>query len=142
MILSMPFQRNIKVKFEPQSGSHMQISTVENASGNLHQVDGHSVALYALDGQLYLQIDTKIWPFSAQQLKLSYHHKVPQQQTHFALSSPTGDFAIDYPAWWANIPDFELVEPEMDKDEDYLAYIYEVWQTPSIQQTLLKRWTA
>ncbi len=30
----------------------------------------------------------------------------------------------------------------MNKDEDYLAYIYYVWQTPSIQQALLKRWTA
>ncbi|MEH8019568.1 hypothetical protein MN202_20220 [Rheinheimera muenzenbergensis] len=43
---------------------------------------------------------------------------------------------------WAEIPDFVPVEPEMDKDEDYLAYIYYVWQTPSIQQARLKRWTA
>lgn len=89
-----------------------------------------------------LQIDSQIWLLSATQLKLHFHHDMRKRQTHFAITSPAGDFSIDYPAWWAEIPDFEPVEPEMDKDEDYLAYIYEVWQTPSLQQALLKRWMA
>ena len=89
-----------------------------------------------------LQIDSQLWPLSAPHLKLHFYHDVRKRQTHFAITSPAGDFAIDYPAWWAEIPDFVPVEPEMDKDEDYLAYIYEVWQTPSLQQALLKSWTA
>lgn len=137
----MPFKRNIKVNFEPKSGSHSQVSTVKNVSGNMHQVKGHTFALYAQDGKLYLQVDSKVWPFSTDGISLHYHHMLHQQQTHFAITSPAGDFSIDYPAWWAEIPDFEPVEPETDKDEDYLAYIYEVWQIPPLQQVLIKSWT-
>ncbi|WP_134052121.1 hypothetical protein [Rheinheimera aquimaris] len=142
MILSMPFQRNEKVNFDPVSGYKSAAAADEVSSGNFHNIEGHSVALYAQDGQLKLQIDKKVWLFSSSTLNIDYHHKFQQRLTHFSITSPDDNFAIDYRAWWADIPDFEPLEPEMDQDEDYLAYIYEVWKTPSIQQALLERWTA
>lgn len=141
MILSMPFQRNSKVNFDPVSGNKTDSPADEISSGNLHHVADHTIALYAQDGQLKLQIDKKVWPFSNTTVHINYHHKLQQRLTHFAITSPNDNFSMDYRAWWADIPDFQPTEPEMDQDEDYLAYIYEVWKTPSIQQALLKKWT-
>ena len=118
------------------------MSSIKVARGNSDCIAGHSISIYARDGQLHLQIDGQSWLLSDTQLRLKFYHNVAKRTSHFALTSPSTDFAINYPAWWADIPDFEPIEPEMDKDEDYLAYIYEVWKTPSIQQTLLERWTA
>ena len=118
------------------------MSNIKVARGNSDCIAGHNIALYARDGQLHLQIDEQSWLLSDAQLWLKFYHDVAKRTSHFALTSPSADFAIDYLAWWADIPDFEPIEPEMDKDEDYLAYVYEVWKTPSIQQALLKRWTA
>lgn len=118
------------------------MTDINVVKGNSDCIAGHNMALYARDGQLHLQIDGQNWLLADAQLRLNFYHNVTKRTSHFTLTSPAANFAIDYPAWWAEISDFVPVEPEMDKDEDYLAYIYHVWQTPSIQQALLKRWTA
>ena len=140
--LSMPFRLNTKVLLCTETGAITSTFKPDPIRGNFQNVGRHSVALYAQDNQLKLQIDKKVWLFSSSTLNIDYHHKFQQRLTHFSITSPDDNFAIDYRAWWADIPDFEPLEPEMDQDEDYLAYIYEVWKTPSIQQALLERWTA
>ena len=138
----MPYKRNIKVEFNCLSGEATnEVSPDKKPTGNMHHINGYNIALYLQDGQLKLQINSQIWIFASKELKISFYHDVLQRTSHFSITSPQGDFTLEYPAWWSEMPDFEPFEPEMDKDEDYLAYIYEVWQQPTIQNALQKRWS-
>jgi len=51
------------------------------------------------------------------------------------------NFSIEYDAWWADIPSFEPVEPEMDEDEDFMGYIYAVWMNKTLQNNLISSWS-
>lgn len=143
MILTMPFNRSIKVEFDCVTGGKKTITgDVAISKGILHSVNSHNIALYSHYGKLKLQVDTKVWDFTDEDLKITYHHNIANRTSVFRVLSPDLNFVLEYPAWWSFIPNFLPIEPEMDQDEDFLAYIQTVWQSLSIQKSLLKKWNS
>lgn len=140
MILCKPFDKGRFVDFDYSNGSVIPCESANSQKGNLHIVDGNAVAIYSLDNKLMLQIGLKIWDLSSDVLKLNYFHNIANRTSCFQVLFNGELTSIEYEAWWANIPDFEPVEPEMDEDEDFMAYVFSVWKNTQVQKALLSRW--
>ncbi|MAD76600.1 MAG: hypothetical protein CML20_17735 [Rheinheimera sp.] len=141
MILTMPFNNNTQVNFEPLTGNITAEIDDALTTGILHHVAGHNIALYAEDNKLKLQIDSKIWHFAADKLNICYQHNPETRTTQFDVTSAEGKFSVEYPAWWAAIPNYQTIEPEQDPDEDFLAYLCQILTSATIQQSLLHKWS-
>jgi hypothetical protein len=141
MILTMPFAKNRKMEFFPDQGVAQELhgDSSVSASGNMHVVENHCVAVYAEGGILYLQIDKVRWPLD-EKLQLKYGHDVLTQTTRFLVSDGIKSTDIIYPSWWRGLGHNMLAVPEMDEDQDYLAYVFSVWRNESLRQQLLTAW--
>lgn len=139
MILNMPFDQCKLVDFDTRRATISPVSS-GTPKGNLAIQDSHIAALYSEDNNLVLQIDSSKWILT-EGLNIQYHHSPTKKTTAFVVADNTDSFSLEYKAWWANIPDFSLIEPEMDEDEDFFAYIFAVSKNKSIQQALLKQWS-
>jgi hypothetical protein len=126
MILSKPFDNDKLVNFDPVTGQVTANIDDGLDSGIFDTVAGHNIALYAEDNQLTLQIDNTIWPFTAAALNICQQHSLQQGRTRFDIATANANFTIEY--------------PEVATDRDYLAYIYSIWQSATMQQALLEKW--
>ncbi|WP_277252494.1 hypothetical protein, partial [Neptunomonas phycophila] len=99
------------------------------------------VAIFRDGNQLILQIGEKKWNLSSQDVVLRYSHNFSKKVTVFEVELDGENLSIEYDAWWADIPSFEPVEPEMDEDEDFMGYIYAVWMNKTLQNNLISSWS-
>lgn len=143
MYLLKPFQGGIAIEMDPELVQPVRQvqSPKEKVVGNAHETHGHTVAIYAERGSLYLQIDMDRFDFRCRDLVIEYYHNITTRDTTFCVRHPGFEFLLSYPAWWADIPAFEPVEPEMDQDNDYYAYLHSIWRNPSLQSKLIKSWS-
>lgn len=127
--------------FETQSGRLERDETQDGAvhlQGNCFVRMGHTFALYANNDSLYFQIDEKYWNLTSPDVHVVYGHDFSKAVTVFSID----DFRLEYHAWWKDDPHFQKNLPERDADEDYLGYIYSVWQDRPLQASLIKAWNA
>lgn len=136
----MPYDNNRAVGFDPASESFTEVVPSGSVSGNLGIVEGHKVALYKENGQITLQVDSFLTPLSAASTTVAYQHDFKNKLTRFAVDGLGQDDHVELvvPAWWADIPGFVPLEPEMD--EDYLGYVYSIWRSREAQKSLLANW--
>lgn len=125
MILTMPFNNDKQVNFDPVTGQITANIDDGLDSGIFDTVAGHNIALYAEDHQLILQIDKQIWPFPAG-VQLNLQDNKASNTRRFTIAPAEESFSIEYPA--------------MAQDQDYLAYIVAIWQSATLQQALLEKW--
>lgn len=141
MILSRPFDKGDLVDFDTITGAvGFNVRVSEKPKGNFHALDQTCLAIYSDDNSLILQIDSDKWDLSSEDIELRYFHNLAKRTTCFEVRFRDKAFSIEYKAWWAEIPGFEPVEPEMDEDEDFLAYVFEVWKNKKLQRSLINRW--
>ena len=140
MKLSMPYFQNKVMELEKKTGSLIEYLDQGSSmlNGNCHIVEGNNVSLYKEDDELFLQINEQRWCISSPDLVIKYHHVLSTEKTIFEVKDNKSVVLLEYAAWWSGIPNFKLVEPEMDEDEDYLAYIFYLWKSPYLQDTLFK----
>jgi hypothetical protein len=143
MILKMPFSKNKLVEFSPDKGVIQSLPDgfVGSINGSLQLVGDHCVSMYVENGVLYLQVDDARWVLD-KNIRLTYRHDVPAQVTHFSISDDACRADISYPAWWKGLGQNVLAVPELDEDNDYLAYVCSVWRNESLRTSLLKIWRA
>jgi hypothetical protein len=110
----------------------------ETPNGNMRVVLGNTVALYAEGEHLFLQIGGRRWDLADPATVISYGHDLNRKTTTLQV----GDLRLEYPAWWRDDPAYDPFIPELDEDEDYLAYVYSVAQQPALQENLIKVWSA
>lgn len=141
MILCKPFDMGKFVDFDCSTGSSMPSDSVDNQKGNFHIVEGNAVAIYNRDNRLMLQIGLKIWDISSDKIELNYFHNIAKRTSCFQVLFNEELISVEYEAWWAKIPGFEPIEPEMDEDEDFMAYVFSVWKNTQLQKNLLSQWS-
>ncbi|MDX1537751.1 hypothetical protein [Arsukibacterium sp.] len=125
MILTMPFNNDKQVNFDPVTGQITANIDDGLDSGIFDRVAGHNIALYAEDHRLILQIDKQIWPFPAG-VQLNLQDNKASNARRFTIAPAKQNFSIEYPA--------------MAQDQDYLAYIVAIWQSATLRQALLEKW--
>lgn len=143
MILSKPFDKGDLIDFDTLTGvanSNVNVNLSIKPKGNFHLLDQRCVAIYCEDNILILQIDSNKWELSSEDVELRYFHNLANKTTCFEVKSPKKSASIEYKAWWAEIPEFEPVEPEMDEDEDFLGYAFAVWKSKQLQWNLISSW--
>lgn len=141
MILSKPFHKGELVDFDETEGAvNHNVDAPGKPKGNFHFLDQKCIAIYSKGDSLILQIDSDKWELSSGAVELRYFHDVTKRTTCFEVNSPEGSVSIEYNAWWAGIPGFVPVEPEMDEDEDFLGYVFAVWKNKHLQANLIGRW--
>lgn len=141
MILSKPYEKNALVKFESKTATINPFAgQTEKVTGNCHIVEGTLVALFCEKGVLTLQVGLEKWDLSSKSIQIKYLHDVPTRSTYFEVNHSGIITSIRYKAWWADIPGFLPVEPEMDEDEDFMGYIYAVWKNEGLQNALIAKW--
>ncbi|PXF30703.1 hypothetical protein WH50_14000 [Pokkaliibacter plantistimulans] len=141
MILSKPFDKGDLVDFDASIGvvnSNVDVSV--KPKGNFHLLDQRCLAIYCEDNVLILQMDRDKWELSSADVELRYFHNLANRTTCFEVKSPKKSVSIEYKTWWAEIPGFEPVEPEMDEDEDFLGYVFSVWKNKQLQGSLISNW--
>jgi len=116
------------------------VSASIKPKGSFHLLGQRPLAIYCENNTLILQIDSDKWDLSSVDLQLRYFHNLANKTTRFEVKSPEKSVSIEYKAWWADIPGFEPVEPEMDEDEDFLGYVFAVWKNKQLQQSLISTW--
>ena len=143
MYLVMPFCGGKVVKFNCESGEIASCSgNIHNTliSGNVDVVEGIAVALFSKKGRLFVQIGSQSWDLASENIEMFYAHDIDKKTTEFKIYSNDNEVVFTRKAWWSEIPGFEPFEPEMDEDEDYLAYLHTIFSNPSAQAHLLKSW--
>ena len=142
LILAMPYNKNKKMEFDLDSGT--TAACLENCedkiNGNMHIAGPHNISMYADEGVLYLQIDKTRWPMNEKAISLSYSHDFALQITQFVVDDYVEKVVISYPAWWKGLGSKVQCLPEMDEDQDYLAYVCAVWRNPELRTHLLGAW--
>jgi len=106
--------------------------------GSVTEVGGHVFALYADGGTLVFQWDDQRWLFASDSVRVRYGHDAARRTTAFSVN----ERAIEYPAWWADDPQHDLLVPELDPDHDDLAWFATLKRDPARLATLLQRWRA
>ncbi|CAA0101666.1 Uncharacterised protein [BD1-7 clade bacterium] len=138
MILSRPFESGGLVDFEIETGRVINDASVSGKPiGSFHQVGDFCITLYCESGSIFLQIGRERWDLSDNGIELRYFHIIARRRTFFSIDPANLPISIEYDAWWADIPGFEPVEPEMDQDEDFLGYVYYVWQEKTYKNNCL-----
>ena len=142
MILSKPFDKGEFIDFDSSTCNFKSVVNIdEKPKGNFHLLGQNKVAIFSDNNQLILQIGDKTWNLSSQDIVLRYSHSLSKKMTSFEVKSNGQNISIEYEAWWAGIPSFEPIEPEMDEDEDFMGYIYAVWVNKALQQSLISSWS-
>lgn len=138
IILSKPYSGSELVEFNSFTG---MIDTVVGFKGKPACVKGKWVVLFCTGGSLFLQIGLDKWSLACNDVEVKYFHRLESKKTYFEVGNKQNSFSIEYKSWWADIPSFEPVEPEMDADEYYLAYIFSIWRDTQLIQSLISEWT-
>jgi hypothetical protein len=140
MYLRLPFSGARIVDFDVATGTFSEVRNAEGerSFGTAGIVDEQVIALYAKEGVLFIQVGLRRWRLD--EVSVSYAHIKHDKKTIFNLTCGDASLELIYPAWWSVIPNFEPVEPEMDADEDYLGYLYEVFSNKRLQQNLINSW--
>jgi hypothetical protein len=102
------------------------------------EVEGQTFALYADGGLLVLQWNDRRWPFAADAVHVRYGHDLSRKTTSFSVD----ERRVEYRAWWADDPRYDPLVPELDAEQDDLAWIAALKRDPGRMATLLKRWSA
>lgn len=140
MILSKPFDNKL-VDFQPLTGEISIPNLVsEKICGNYQKVDDFDVAIYCRDGALTLQIGEDCWSLLSS-VRFNYFHNLATKKTIFEVIDGENSVIFEYKSWWADIPGFEPVEPEMDADEDFLGYVFYIWSNREVQKSLIAKWS-
>jgi len=143
MILSKPFDNGELIDFDSLTCTFKAVKNAgEKPKGNFHLVGRNNVAIFSNNNLLILQIGEKTWNLSSRDVALRYFHNLPKKLTVFEVELDGQNTTIEYEAWWAGIPGFELNEPEMDEDEDFMGYVYAVWMNKALQQNLIASWSS
>lgn len=142
IILSKPYSGSELVEFNSFTGKiDTAVGFIGKPAGNCCCVKGKWVVLFCTGGSLILQIGLDKWSLACNEVGVKYFHRLESKKTYFEVSNKQNSFSIEYKSWWADIPSFEPVEPEMDADEDYLAYIFSIWRDKQLIQSLISEWT-
>ncbi|NRD72174.1 hypothetical protein HQQ94_02755 [Shewanella sp. VB17] len=143
MILSKPFDKGELVDFDSSTCTFNKPVTDidEKSKGNFHLLEQNIVAIFSLNSLLILQIGDKKWDLSSEDTLLRYSHDFIKKTTIFEVELNELNVSIEYEAWWAGIPNFEPIKPEIDEDEDFMGYIYAVWMNKGLQQHLISIWS-
>ena len=107
------------------------------SQGNFHTIGDSIFALYVENGSLFFQWDKRRWELSGLSIQMSYGHNIQNKSSVFIIEEQS----IEYPAWWASDPTFDPNIPERDEEEDYLAYVFAVWNQPELQHALTVAWS-
>lgn len=141
MILIKPFDNGDRVEFDISDGTAALTPDVtEKPQGNYALINSNNVAIYREKDKLVLQVNRQRWELSSRDVTLKYFHNLANKTTRFEIYSADKSAVIEYKSWWSDIPDFELVEPEMDENEDFLGYVYAVWKNRKLQDSLIRQW--
>lgn len=142
MKLSMPFNCNSIVDFDLQNENFTEDQNATGKiQGNCDFNECYKAALFLKDKELLFFLDGKIFQFESNNVLIKYHHVINEGSTVFSIKCDGEEYRIIYHSWWSDIPDFIPVEPEQDADEDYLAYIYQIWLDKEISTSLKQQWS-
>ncbi|WP_027328394.1 hypothetical protein [Marinimicrobium agarilyticum] len=142
MILTMPERRGARVEFDEKSLSVQKATRLcDRKKGVLSFIQTHTVALYEKSGGLILQIDHQVWDLLSERVYCRFSHDFRSKTTLFKVSGGQSEFSVEYPAWWSSIPNFEPLEPEMDAEEDFMAYLCEVSKNRGLCESLISSWS-
>lgn len=142
MKLTMPDHGGVHVEFDEESLSVQKLTkSASPKKGVLSFVKDNTVALYEKSGGLILQINHQVWDLFSERVGCSYHHDFRLRTTFFKVSGDFSEFSVEYPAWWSSIPNFQPAEPEMDAEEDFMAYVCEVSRNRDLCRSLISAWS-
>lgn len=142
MKLSMPFNCNSVMDFDLQSNKYREDKNASGKiQGNCEFNDCYKAALFLNGGELLFFIDGRTFPFESDSVLIKYHHVINEASTVFSIECDGEEYQTTYQSWWYDIPGFIPVEPEQDADEDYLAYIYQVWLDKTLSTSLKQQWS-
>jgi hypothetical protein len=102
--------------------------------------NGSFAAVYKHNNALFFQIGKLRWNFDGN-IKINYKHDT-LGKTHFnVITEEKTDYNISYDSWWRSgdypVPGLGLPD---DEEEDILAYIAVINESPEMQSGLLKNW--
>ncbi|GAA6169022.1 hypothetical protein [Sessilibacter corallicola] len=141
MILSKPYDQNRLVEFNPGLANHHLVSdSNQDECGVFHLEGDIPVALYCDSGKLILQLQNKCWDIASPNVKLNYFHDFKLAKTHFSIEGDGQSDSIEYISWWSELPGSIPLNPEEDKEEDFMAYLLDVWKNERVQKKLIDSW--
>lgn len=116
--------------FSPAPGEARQVH------GNFMPIAGQEFGVFASDGDLYFQWNSRRWSLRGLGARVKYQHDFQRKTTIFSIDGER----IEYVAWWVGDVSFDPSLPERDEDEDFLAYVAHLARDAGLQQSLIKAW--
>ncbi|MFZ6760145.1 hypothetical protein ACO0K9_23340 [Undibacterium sp. Ji50W] len=140
IILERVFGLQGRILFDTHTGcvKPTENSNWHNVCGNSSVLESAIAALYVEEGSLYFQLNANRWNIASPTLSMKYWHVFDKKSTIFSIE----EIQIEFPSWWRDDPCFEQNIPEHDEAEDYLGYIFAVWQNKQLQLALINRWSS
>lgn len=136
---------NKNVDFDDINGAVVGVAESTISVGICRFVGTTSLAFYAANDALVLQLGSLKFPMDSSATKLDYRHDWGSGMTTFTVSGSAGIQKLTYQAWWSELglaADDVQFEPERDEEEDYLAFIFAAWKDSDLSQRLLGGWSA
>ena len=116
--------------FSPAPGGAREVH------GNCMSFAGQEFGVFASDGDLYFQWNSRRWSLRGLGARVKYEHDFQRKTTIFSIDGER----IEYVAWWVGDVTFDPGLPERDEDEDFLAYVARLARDDGLQQSLIKAW--
>lgn len=133
--------------FDREKGEGSDLRYVEDikTSGFSAQGDYGWAAIYPDSGTLIVQINSKKWNLTSDDVAIDYYHNYDKGMTTFRISGNENDFEHTYKSWWSERDDFE-VDPiaasceEENSEEDVFGYIKMLKENKESARSLLGLW--
>lgn len=110
-------------------------------NGVFFEVSDKGFAVYADGDELMFQCEEN--KFDLSEASVAYHHDWDKGTTTFSASEGAAYFEITYPAWWVEAQvtqDDLIVEPELNRDEDLLNWVFYLTREPQVRKAVGRRW--
>ena len=118
--------------------------STESANGNYYKAGDSAVALYAVERELYMQIQTTKFLLSDATMTIDYEHDFNRRTTKVRVSDAQASVELEYEAWWSQLglaPDDVMFAPERDAEEDQLAFLRDMLNNASWHHRMLEKWS-
>lgn len=127
----MPFNKNKYVQFDTLSGEVFYLSDSENThQGLFEKTNEFNIALYKdINQTTIIQINKVKYKLLDEETEIEYFHDFDNKKTIFKIKNFSKSTIIKYDSWWSHIPNYIPLQPELDEDEDFLAYVYTIWKS-------------
>jgi len=114
----------------------------EEIAGFFAERDGEEAAVLRRGSRVALQIGDRSWDLIDPDVRLVYAHRDGGRTEFEVWRGGARDYGVTYPSWWVDAP--ELLDPitggPNDEDEDFLAYVFAIWRSEVIEESLAKGW--